>query len=144
MKSTYLSILAVTVAAFTAGQAMAADTSGALSRDQVQAELAQAVRTGNIVIDQETGLKANEVFPGSYPAQAAAQGKTRDQVKAELAEAIRTGDVPVDGVTGLKMNQLAPGNYPAPVAAQGKSREEVQAELATAIRRGALPVHGSV
>lgn len=144
MKSTYLSILAVTVAAFSAGQAMAADTSGALSRDQVQAELAQAVRSGNIVIDQETGLKANEVFPGSYPAQSAVQGKTRAEVQAELAEAIRTGDIPVDGVTGLKLNQLAPGNYPAPVAAQGKSREEVQAELATAIRRGALPVHGNV
>lgn len=144
MKSTYLSILAVTVAAFTAGQAMAADASGALSRDQVQAELAQAVRTGDIVIDNESGLKANEIFPGRYPAKAVVQGKTRDQVKAELAEALRTGDVPVDGVTGLKMNQLIPGNYPAPVAAQGKSRAEVQADLANAMRSGALPVHGSV
>lgn len=144
MKSTYLSLLAVTVAAFTAGQAMAADVSTALTRDQVKAELAQAVRTGDIVIDNESGLKANEIFPGRYPAKAAVQGKTRAQVQAELAEAIRTGDVPVDGVTGLKMNQLAPGNYPAPVAVQGKTREEVQAELKQSIRHGVLPVYGSV
>lgn len=144
MKSTYLSVLAVTVAAFTAGQALAADVSTALTRDQVKAELAQAVRTGDIVIDNEAGLKANEIFPGRYPAKAAVQGKTRAQVQAELAEAIRTGDVPVDGVTGLKMNQLAPGNYPAPVAVQGKTREEVQAELKESIRNGVLPVYGSV
>lgn len=144
MKSAYLSAIALTVAAWTAGQAFAADASTALSREQVQAELAQAVRTGDIVIDQETGLKANEIFPGSYPARAAVQGKTRDQVKAELAEAIRLGDVPVDGVTGLRMNQLVPGNYPAPATAQGKSRAEVQADLAKALRSGALPVNSGV
>jgi len=147
MKSNYLSILAITVAAFGASQAMAAgtaDTSAPLTRAQVQAELAQAQRSGDIVVDYETGRKANEVFPDRYPAKAVVQGKTRAQVQAELAEAIRTGNMPADGVTGLMLNQVVPGNYPAPVAAQGKTRAQVQAELIKAIHDGTLPVHDNV
>lgn len=144
MKSPILSVLAITVAAWSAAPALAADTTTSLTREQVSAELAQAQRNGDIVVNAETGLKANEVAPGNYPAKASAQGKTREQVQAELAQALRSGDIPVDGVTGLKANQLAPGNYPAPVAAQATSREQVQSELTSAIRHGALPVHGSV
>lgn len=143
MKSTYLSVIAITVAAWTAGQAIAADAGAPLTRDQVIAELTQAQRHGDLLANQEAGLKANEVAPGNYPAQAVT-GKTRAQVMAELAQAQRNGDIPVDGVTGLKANQLVPGNYPAPVAVQGKSRDQVQAELTTAIHAGAIPVHSSI
>lgn len=144
MKSQIFSVLAITVAAWSAVPAMAADAGAPLSREQVQAELAQAQRNGDLLGDAETGLKQNQVAPGNYPAQAAAAGKTREQVMAEFAQALRSGDIPVDSVTGLKANQLAPANYPAPATAQGKSRDQVQAELNTAIRSGALPVHGSV
>lgn len=148
MKSTTLSVIAITVAAWTAGAAMAAqphaaDAGAPLTRDQVMAELAQAQRNGDLLANQEAGLKANEVAPGNYPAQAQSH-KTRAQVMDELVQARRNGDVPVDGVTGLRANQLVPGNYPAPLAVQGKSRDQVQAELSTAIHAGALPVHNSI
>lgn len=144
MKSTYLSVIAITVAAWGAGPALAADPSAALTREQVNAELAQAQRNGEIVANAEAGLKQNEVVPGNYPAKAAVPGKTREQVMAELAQARRDGDVPVDGVTGLKANELVPGNYPARSTAQGRSRDQVRSELANAVRGGALPVHDSV
>lgn len=143
MKSTALSVIAITFAAWTAGSAIAADTSTPLTREQVSAELAQAQRNGDLLANQEAGLKANEVAPGNYPARAAS-GKTRAEVMVELAQAQRNGDIPVDGVTGLKANQLVPGNYPAPAAVQGKSRDQVQAEVTAALRDGTLPLHDSI
>ena len=83
------------VAALSAGHALAFDASAPKTREQVKAELAEAIRTGDIVVNGETGQKANELFPGRYPAKPVAQGKTREQVKIELAEAIRTGQMPV-------------------------------------------------
>ena len=94
MQSTYASILALTIAAFSAGSALANDAAAPKTREQVKAELAEAIRTGDIV-HCESGHKLNELFPGQYPAKPAVQGKTREQVKAELAEAIRTGQLPV-------------------------------------------------
>lgn len=94
MKRSYISAVAVAVAALSAGQGMAADAFTPITREQVKAELAEAIRTGDISTN-ESGRKMNELFPGSYPAKVAAQGKTRDQVKAETAEAIRTGTMPV-------------------------------------------------
>lgn len=49
---------------------------GALTREQVNAELAEAIRTGEIVangeiiVNGETGLTARELSPGAYPMQA--------------------------------------------------------------------------
>jgi uncharacterized membrane protein len=127
MNRSTFSAIALTVAALAASNAMAADASAPKTREQVKAELAEAVRTGNIIANGETGQKANELFPGLYPAKPAAQGKTREQVQAELAEAVRTGDIVADGETGLKLNQINPGRYPAKPAAQGKTREQVKA-----------------
>ena len=93
MKHTYASILAVTLAAFSAGSAFASDASAPKTREQVKAELAEAIRTGDISYG-ETGQKLNELFPQQYPAKPAVQGKTREQVKAELAEALRSGQPP--------------------------------------------------
>ncbi len=94
MQRTYASILALTLAAFSAGSALAGDAAAPKTREQVKAELAEAIRTGDISYG-ETGQKLNELFPSQYPAKPAVQGKTREQVKAELAEAIRTGQLPV-------------------------------------------------
>jgi len=73
----------------------------------------EAIRNGDVVVDGQTGLKLNQLFPDRYPHQAAvAQGKTRAEVKAELAEAVRTGDIVADVDTGKKLNELFPGRYP--------------------------------
>jgi hypothetical protein len=79
----------------------------------VKAELAEAIRNGDIVADAETGQKLNQLFPDRYPNQSVtAQAKSRAEVKAELAEAVRTGDIMV-GDTGKKLNELYPSRYPA-------------------------------
>ena len=111
MNRSYFSAITLAVAALAAGNAMAADASAPKTREQVKAELAEAIRTGDIVVNGETHQKANEVNPGLYPAKPVLQGKTREEVKAELAEAIRTGDIMADGETGLKLNQLYPQRY---------------------------------
>ena len=67
-----------------AGSTQALAESGK-SRAQVQAELAEAIRTGDIIAVGESSLKLNELYPHRYPAVAKLAGKTRDQVKAELA-----------------------------------------------------------
>jgi hypothetical protein len=60
----------------------------------VKAELAEAIRTGDMMATGELGLKLNEEFPQRYPAVVAvASTKTRDQVNAETREAIRNGDM---------------------------------------------------
>lgn len=136
-RSTSLSLIAI-AAALIAGPALA-DTSGK-TRDQVQAELAQAVRTGNIVAVGEDSLTLNQQFPGLYPQQIAKAGKTGEQAQAELAQAVRNGDMVVG--TSNKMNQMFPDLYPKQVAKAGKTREQVQAELAEAVRTGDIVAVG--
>jgi hypothetical protein len=65
------------------------------TREEVLAELAEAQRTGDIVIGnghEDSGKKLNELYPERYPAKAAITGKTRQQVLDELTEAQRKGD----------------------------------------------------
>ena len=97
MNRTRFSAIAIAFAALFAGQAMAAGPivngeiypadavaqASTVTRAQVKAELADAIRTG--VLAQN----------GEIPAQAAVQtaGKSRAEVKAELANAQRTGTV---------------------------------------------------
>lgn len=50
----------------------------------MQSELAEAVRTGDIVVDGQLGLTAYQLNPSAYPARPAAMGKTRAEVQAEL------------------------------------------------------------
>src|SRR5450830_1806845 len=83
-----------------------------VSREQVQAELAQAIRSGDITANGEVGLKLNELYPNRYPAKQVQAGLTRDQVNAELAEAIRTGDFMVGGEVSVKCNELHPNMHP--------------------------------
>ena len=83
------------------------------TREQVKAELAEAIRTGDVFARGESGLKLNELYPQRYPQAPAAVAATRAQVKAELAEAIRTGDMIAAGESGLKLNEEFPQRYPA-------------------------------
>jgi lambda repressor-like predicted transcriptional regulator len=126
-----LSVVAIALSTLVAGHALAADTSTVgKTREQVKAELAEAIRTGDLIAAGEIGLRLNEINPSHYPKPAVAQqGKTREQVKAELAEAIRTGDLIAAGETGQRLNQLYPNRYPQPVLAQGQSHEDVRAGL---------------
>jgi len=89
----------------------AAHADGGMTRTQVKAELAEAIRTGDIIANDESGLKANEEHPQLYPAHVVAAGKTRAQVQAELAEAIRTGDILASDESGLRLNEEHPQRY---------------------------------
>ena len=84
-----------------------------VSREQVQAELAQAIRSGDIMANGEVGgLKLNELYPNRYPARQVQSGVTREQVKAELADAQRTGDFMASGEIGIECNELHPNMHP--------------------------------
>lgn len=115
---------------------------GALTRAQVKAELAEAIRTGDLIGNGESGKKLNEMQPGRYPAKPVEQGKTRAQVRAELAEAQRTGDLIGGGDSGRKLNEMHPDRYPSRPVGAGKTRAEVKAELAEAVRTGDIIVNG--
>jgi predicted RNase H-like HicB family nuclease len=119
----------------------AAHAQPALTRDQVKAELAEAVRTGNILANGESGLTLRELYPQRYPAVPTA-GATRAQVIAELKDAQRTGDIIAPGESGLRLNQLHPEAYPPQAVAAGKTRAEVQAELREALRTGNILAGG--
>jgi hypothetical protein len=107
------------------------------TREQVKAEYAEAVRTGDVIPAGDAGLKLNELYPQRYPHGAVAVAVSRAQVKAELAEAIRTGDMMATGELGLKLNEEFPQRYPAIVAvASTKTRDQVNAETREAIRNG--------
>ena len=114
----------------------AAHADGGMTRAQVKADLAEAMRSGNMLAAGEIGLTLRELNPQRYPAPVVAAGKTRTQVKAELAEAIRTGDITANDESGLTAYEEHPQLYPAHVVVAGKTRAQVQAELAEAIRTG--------
>jgi DNA-binding GntR family transcriptional regulator len=65
----------------------------AKTREQVKAELREAIRTGNVFATGDSGLKLNEMYPHRYPQTTVGETKTREQVKAELAEALRSGTI---------------------------------------------------
>lgn len=79
-----------------------------ITRAQVEAELVEAQRTGDIAAAD--GNKLNELYPGRYPAPQQGKAVSREQVLAELAEARRTGDIP--GPDGMLLKDLYPGRYP--------------------------------
>jgi len=66
-----------------------------LTRAEVKAEAREAVRTGD-VIDYETGLKLNQLFPGAYPKQVAV--KTVASRPAPVAVFKPTGDIEMDAI----------------------------------------------
>jgi hypothetical protein len=110
IKRTYLTAIAL-AATLAGGQAFAADTSTGKTRDQVRAELKEAVRTGNIMGNSESGRMRNEINPSQYPAQPMTQGNTRAEVVAELKEAVRTGNMLANDETGRMRNEVNPSQY---------------------------------
>ncbi len=105
-----------------------------LTREQVKAEFAEAVRTGDIMSNRG-GQKLNERFPERYAAKQGQSTVTREQVKAELAEAQRTGDIAV-GQSGRKLNEITPNRYPVKQAQAPLTRAQVNAEWVEAQRTG--------
>jgi hypothetical protein len=83
------------------------------TRAQVKAELADAIRTGDIYAGGEPSWKLNELFPNRYQEKSAVADKTPERVKAELAQAVRTGDIYAGGEPSWKLNELFPGLYPS-------------------------------
>ena len=76
---------------------MTLSSSASEGREQVVAELAAAVGSGDLVANGEIGLRLNQLYPSQYAASPVLVSKTRQQVKAELADAIRTGDYVIGG-----------------------------------------------
>ena len=75
-----------------AAPAFASDQVVSKTREQVQAELAHAMQSGDMLASGESGLTLKQLNPGAYPATASAQvTKSRDQVRDELEQAIRSG-----------------------------------------------------
>ena len=79
------------------------------TREQVKAELAEAIRAGTILSGDGTLWRD---LGALHPADAALAGKTREQVKAELAEAIRAGTI-LSGDGTLWRDLGAPQRFPA-------------------------------
>jgi hypothetical protein len=111
------------------------------TRQQVRDELAEALRTGDI-LSGERGLTLRQQFPGQYAPAAAVAGKSREQVRAELAQALRSGDMLAAGELGLPRNGETPGAFPKELMVGAKTRAEVKAELAEAIRTGDMLADG--
>ena len=92
MTRTYASAIAFSFATLFSGQAMAANSNTALTREQVKAELAEAIQTGNVVTG-ESSVRLSEANPQNYPSSSNVASKSREEVKAELAEAASTGQL---------------------------------------------------
>jgi hypothetical protein len=129
-------------ATLTVGTAQAQTAQAGKTREEVRAELAEAIRTGNVMASGESGLTLRELFPQRYAAVATAPGLTRAQVIGELEAARRTGDLIAGGESGLRLNELNPQAYPPKFAGLGTTRAQVQAELREAVRTGNMMANG--
>jgi predicted RNase H-like HicB family nuclease len=108
----------------------------AKTREEVKAELREAIRTGEVLVGGDnSGVKLNELYPDRYP-RVAASTKTRAEVRAELAQAIREGTLVAAGEGALTPRDEFPQRFPAVAVAPGRTREEVVAETREAIRSG--------
>jgi hypothetical protein len=110
------------------------------TREQVRAELADAMRSGSLAASGEIGLPQSELSPQRYARAAAAPGRTRDEVRAELAEATRSGNLVATGEVGTGLSTDFRKRYPD-FAVAAKSRAQVKAETAEAIRNGDMPAN---
>lgn len=143
--NTRLSVVAIALSTLVAGHALAADPAVGKTREQVRAELAQAIRSGDLVADGETGQRFNQLYPSLYAQPVVAAGKTRADVRAEVEQARLSGELVSDGQTGEKIAEyVAPRGAAttAVAAASGKTREQVRAEVREAIESGDLVADG--
>lgn len=91
------------------------------TREQVRAEWEAAQRSGDFVVNAETGLTAREADPVHYAPQPHIATKTRKEVRAETLQAIRSGDI-VDPESGRKLNELYPQRYKHAQPTQAKGQ----------------------
>ncbi|MBE7940659.1 MULTISPECIES: DUF4148 domain-containing protein [Ramlibacter] len=116
MNRSYTTIAAIAFATL-AGSAMAdtvipswgpvrstGDTS--LTRQQVQAETQQAIRSGTIVAAGERAATVRELEPGRFPAAGTQVATTREEVKRELAAALHHGDLAASNAYGRDTSRL--------------------------------------
>ena len=82
-----------------------------VTREQVQSELAQAIRTGDIPALNDQGLKPNELYPNRFPAKQAQERLTREQVQADLNKAVRDGNFMITD-NGQQCNEVHPDMHP--------------------------------
>ena len=133
---------AATALIIASGLIAATPSFAALTSEQVRAEHAAAVRSGDIMASGELSGKLNELFPGRYPAKQVPVNVTREQVQAELAAATRSGDIMANGEISAKLNELYPERYPAQQVKSNLTREQVNSALAEALRSGYLIASG--
>ena len=75
---------ALLLAAMGAAPLLASAQSAPLTREQVRAELFQAIRSGDMMGSGESSMTLRQINPRAYPAQAATGAKkTREQVQQE-------------------------------------------------------------
>jgi hypothetical protein len=84
----------------------------AVTRAQIKAELADAIRSGDMVASGEGGARLKEELPQRYPSVVVARStKTRAQVNAETREAIRSGEVIARGEGTMNRREGLPQRY---------------------------------
>jgi hypothetical protein len=81
------------------------------TRAEVNAQVIQAARNGDLSVGGETALREKDVSPGGYPADPPVAGRSRAEVEAELMAAIRNGDISTGGELGMPENTVAPAFY---------------------------------
>ncbi len=131
---------ATTALIIASGLIAASPSFATTTREQINAELTQAVRVGDVLENGDRDRMLNQLFPSRYDAKSTQSSVTREQVQAELARAVRAGEVFENGDRGRKLNELYPDRYPSKQASAGLTPEQVQAELARAVRDGDLMV----
>jgi ribosomal protein L30E len=139
---TLLTVVAIALSTLTAGQALASGSAPSKTRAEVKAELAEAVRSGNMIAHGDSGATLKELYPHRYAQQPAHPGKTRAEVQAELAEAIRSGNMITNSERGATLKELYPHRYSQKTVVIGKTRAEVKAELVKAVRSGNAIIGG--
>jgi Domain of unknown function (DUF4148) len=101
MNATRIVALSILSAAAAFSGLAHADT---LTRAEVKAEAREAIRTGDVV-DYETGLKLNQLFPGSYPKQVKVQTVAARQTP--IAAFQPTGDIEMDAINQRNAEAVA-------------------------------------
>ena len=107
-----------------------------ITREQVRAELREAVRTGDVVAPGDSGLKLNELYPERYGKRVVRSDVTRADTKREFTVARRSGELIPAGEGADPLHTQFPQRYPALAVASSKTRAEVKAEALAAIRNG--------
>ena len=135
MNARTVSALALALATVFAAPAHAGDSKGSAARVGTSS-VEEAIRTGDVMSNEHSGMRLYELFPHQYPARIQEAGKTRQQVQAETAEAVRTGNLMSNVDSGRLLSEIEPARYPAHAAVSAKTRAQVRAEAAEAIRTG--------